>query len=101
MKIEKETQCYNERRFGKPWIALVDFSTSNTGTFVFGDWCGDRGDEGILIINAEPGNIVAFGQKDNRNSRNSKPEFYKVRNDGTLMSVSSKAEAYKESKNKH
>ena len=97
MKIERETSVYNERRYGKPWIAKVEFNDSK-GTFIFGDWVGDArsGSEGILVLdNIEPGEIFARGQKDFRKPRNSSPDFYILRPDGTGELIASKAAAYK------
>lgn len=93
MKIEIETNSYNEKRYGRPWIALVDFSTKS-GDFQFGDWVGQDGRSGILELECQVGDVVARGQKDHRKPRNSAPEFYIVQEGGNLESVS-KAEAYK------
>jgi hypothetical protein len=96
IEIKIDTSSYNQRRYGKPWIAVVDFSKNAQGEFKFGEWVGDwrNGSKGVLIITASTGDIVARGQKDNRNNRNSAPEFYKVAGDGTLERFDSKADAY-------
>ena len=100
MEITRETGSYNERRMGKPWIAKVDFSNAK-GEFSFGDWAGDsrNGGAGVLSINAEQGDIIAVGQKDNRQPRNSSPDFYVVRFDGSLLSLGDKGAAYKHFQN--
>lgn len=56
MEIKIETSAYNERRYGKPWIATVDFSNDRQGTFKWGDWIGDsqNGGSGTLVIDAAP-----------------------------------------------
>lgn len=97
MEITRETNPYNERRYGKPWIALVDFSSSAKGDFAFGEWVGDgrNGGEGTLIINAEPGDIIAIGQKDYRKARNSAPNFYTVTVSGEFEEIGDKGAAYK------
>uniref|UniRef100_A0A6M3JS90 Uncharacterized protein n=1 Tax=viral metagenome TaxID=1070528 RepID=A0A6M3JS90_9ZZZZ len=96
MKITIETKSYNQRRFGRPWIASVDFSTAK-GEFSFGEWTGDHynGGEGVLSIDAAPGYIIARGQKDNRQPKNSAPDFFVVRVDGTLSELGDKGAAYK------
>jgi len=96
MKITVETDSYNERRYGKPWVAKVDFSNAK-GDFSFGDWTGDHctGGEGILSLDTNPGDIVATGQKDNRKPRNSAPIFFVVLHDGSLENIGNKGEAYK------
>jgi len=103
MEITINTSSYNQRRYSKPWIAKVDFSTPK-GDFSFGDWTGDHynGGEGVLSIEASPGDIIAQGQKDFRQPKNSAPEFYVVemgaQNAGrgsNLAAIGDKGEAYK------
>ena len=96
MKIEIETTSYNEHRYSKPWIARVDFSKNPNGEFIWGNWVGDarNGSEGVLVIEAAEGDIVAHGQKDFRKPRNSTPTYCQVR-DGALVELSGKAEAYR------
>ena len=96
MEITVETNSYNQRRMGRPWIAKVDFSTPK-GEFNWGDWTGDRynGGEGVLTINADAGDIIAQGQKDTRQPRNSAPIFFLVTNDGQLDELGDKGDAYK------
>lgn len=77
MKIQIATPSYNERRYGKPWIARVDFPDAK-GVFNFGEWVGQNGTSGLLIIDVQPGDIIAMGQKDHRNMSNSAPDFFLV-----------------------
>lgn len=92
MKIQIATGTYNERRYGKPWIARVTFPNAK-GDFHFGEWVGQEGREGLLLVDAEPGDVVARGQKDFRKPRNSAPDFFIVTDDGELEPAS-KADAY-------
>lgn len=96
MNITIATSSYNQRRMGNPWIAKVDFSTPKPG-FDWGDWTGDQynGGEGILSITANPGDIIATGQKDNRQPRNSAPDFFEVMATGELEELGDKGMAYK------
>ena len=90
MIITRETSSYNHRRMGQPWIAVVDFAKSNKGAYVWGTWTGDHysGGKGVLTIDCNPGDIVAIGQKDNRQPRNSAPDFYVVTLGGELVPLS-------------
>lgn len=98
-----DTSDYNEKRYGKPWIARICFEHSKQGEFYFGEWVGEPGEAGMLILeNVRVGDIVSRGQRDTRKMRNSAPSFYIVQDDKSLLHVS-KIEAYKhfvESKNK-
>ena len=97
MKIQIVTGSYNARRYSKPWIARVDF-TDPKGTFSFGEWTGQHyggtGSEGILHIEAEPGDIVCHGQKDYR-VHNGQPEFDQILSDGTVKPLGSKVDAFR------
>lgn len=95
MKITIKTNSYNQRRYSKPWIATVDFSQNPKGEYDWGTWVGNHnsGSEGMLVIEVEEGDVVARGQKDFRQSRNSTPTYYQVRN-GELVELTGKAEAY-------
>ena len=97
MKITINTGSYNHRRYGKPWIAKVDFDSSAKGEFSWGEWTGDHynGGEGVLSIDTNPGDIIAKGQKDNRQPRNSAPDFFIVSATGDLDSIGDKGNAYK------
>ena len=57
MRITIETSCYNERRYGKPWIAKVSKWDNGRPALDWGDWNGAHGDAGTLEINADPGDI--------------------------------------------
>jgi hypothetical protein len=94
MRLQIETPSYNDRRYGKPYIATVDFSKSAQGEPTWGEWVGQPGKEGLLILEANPGEVVMRGQKDSRNTRNSAPDYFVLGEDGTLRPVS-KPEAYK------
>ena len=96
MQITQETSSYNQRRMGKPWIAKVDFTTPK-GDFAWGDWTGDHynGGEGVLSIDANLGDIIAIGQKDNRQPKNSAPDFFVVMTTGDLDKIGDKGAAYK------
>ena len=104
MLIQRETSSYNDRRYGKPWIARVDFSANHNGEFIWGAWIGDPGDSGLLEIEAEVGDIIARGQKDFRKPKNSAPDWYQVvaepeggkRTDlvGHFRNLSGRAEAF-------
>lgn len=97
MQITIETNCYNQRRYGKPWVARVDFTQSTKGDFSWGDWTGDHynGGAGVLTISVNPGDIVAEGQKDTRQPRKSAPDFSVVGADGDLEYLGDKGAAYK------
>lgn len=94
MKIQIKTESYNHRRFGRPYIATVDFSKNPKGDCTWGDWVGSPGEVGILVIEAQPNQVVMKGQKDFRARRPDPPEYGMVEDDGTVEWCENKAEAY-------
>lgn len=78
-----ETDRYNERRYGKPWMAFV---TNNlTKGFAFIEWNGRPGHAGDFTFDAEPGTIVAEGQQDHRKGRGGIDHYRVLLPDGTSI----------------
>lgn len=94
MQLAMDTDIYNHRRYGRPWIATVDFGDPK-GKFTFGAFVGTHGEAGTLVINARPGDIVAEGQKDHRARRPESPRYYVVGSNGELERLENKAAAFK------
>ena len=82
IKLEVPFAPYNTRRYGNPWGAVIRF-VDNRPVYEFfkGHWDGD-----VVVLDAEPGAVVAFGQKDLR-GRNSRKQLYVVEPDGSLREV--------------
>lgn len=78
----KSTPCYNERRYGRPWMAII--GTSMTKNFTFLDWNGRNGCAGEFAFSADAGTIVAYGQKDHRKGRGGVDGYQICMPDGTL-----------------
>lgn len=97
MRIELPTCSYNQRRYSRPWIARVTFDNNGKATFTWGNWIGDgaNGSAGTLLLDVQPGDIVAVGQKDYRKPQNSSPSWYQVGADGDLLDINTKAQAYR------
>jgi len=82
MRIIRETKSYNERMYGKPWIAKVVLENGKL-EMEWGQWIGDYpGAAGLLILEIEIGDFFARGQKDFRKSQNSTPYYYQLDPDG-------------------
>jgi len=93
--ITTETATYNERRYGRPWIAAVEFADNGDSKFDFGNWTGSPGDKGVLTIIAATGTILAEGQRDHRTKDAQYIKYYLVNPDGTLEELGNKCDAYK------
>lgn len=91
MKLSIETGIYNERRYGKPYIGIVNPADGKVTSW--GAWIGTPGCKGLLEIEAKPGSIIIRGQKDNRGN-NGTPDYAIVQEDGTLEYMG-KADAIK------
>ena len=94
MKISIDTALYNEKRYGKPYIAIL---CPTTGLVLrWGTWIGTPGNAGMLEIEAAAGAVVMTGQKDSRGN-NGTPGYALVRSDGTLDSMT-KVQAIKQAR---
>lgn len=83
MIIKRSFGSYNERRYGKPWGAKITFPDSIKPKYDFdGYWDGSH-----VLINADIGDVVAFGQRDHRGNGTKKSLFI-VEPDGELTQVS-------------
>ncbi len=76
-----DTPAYNNRRYGKPWIAEV-----RDKAFTWGEWFGRPGERGRLEIDAEPGALIATGQKDIRKGRGGVDDYWIAMPNGQLYS---------------
>lgn len=83
MLYTKSTTSYNQRRYGKPWIAKLSFIRPGKPEYTFGDWLGQPGDSGELSIEVEPGDVIARGQKDHRKGRGGADDIGVIQVDGT------------------
>jgi len=93
-KIEVKTKYYTPKRYSVPWIARVDFSKSDKGEFVWGNWIGDAGigSDGLLVVDVENRDIVATGQKDSKGKQTT-VNYYQVQGKDLVL-LSGKVEAY-------
>lgn len=82
MQYTEQTKSYNERRYGKPWMAKVN--NSLTKDFDFIDWDGRPGSVGEFNFSADPGTLLAYGQKDIRKGRGGVDGYQICMPDGTL-----------------
>lgn len=70
MKVVKKYGSFNSRRYGNPWVALVNKSTGKIdfsqkiGGYTGGHNKGEAGD--LYIIEPVEGAVYAYGQKDHR-----------------------------------
>ena len=86
MIFKLNTASYNDRRYGKPWIARLDFTASNSKPeYRWGEWCGRPGEAGELSIEVEIGDVIAQGQKDIRKNRGGADDTGVVQPDGSVQ----------------
>lgn len=91
MRIAIKTGAYNPRRYGRPWIAQVSaWPVGDRPELSFGRFIGEHGSAGEIEIEAQPGDILRSGQKDNRSRRpgGSESDWQIVNADGSLTDIS-------------
>jgi hypothetical protein len=89
MRIKIVWSSYNGRRYGRPWIAKV--TAWPVGVKPELAWGGYTGSEsgGLLEIDAAPGDVVRWGQKDYRGN-NDGNRWGLVADDGTIKDLEAK-----------
>lgn len=93
MRITQYFGSYNQRRYGRPWICKITaWPVGGKAEVEWGLYLGDDGG-GDVEIEANPGDIVRTGQKDNRGN-NTDASWYIVVEDGSLFDTTA-AEAKK------
>lgn len=86
VRYSVEFESYNSRRFSKPWIAKVTaWSVGDHPELEWGGYCGDD-NGGEAEITATPGDIIRYGQRDNRGNRTVN-KWAIAQADGTLLEV--------------
>ena len=94
--ITIKTEPYNNKRYSKPYIALLN--PDDLKVIKWGSWLGTDGFEGELSLELETAErtcIIMHGQKDHRNARRSAPS-YRVYSEGKiLIETASRYEAVK------
>ena len=86
MRVSKSFGSYNFRRYGRPWIAKITaWPVGGKPHLQWGGYVGDD-DGGEVEMEAQAGDIVRTGQKDNRGNGGSN-DWYVVETDGTLRSI--------------
>jgi hypothetical protein len=89
---ERETGPYNERRYSKPWCARVtgvETAAKSRGHLIyeFQEWNGRHGQSGLLRSPCQPGDIIAWGQKDHRGNKDDHI-ILQMQPDGRMVSLS-------------
>jgi len=87
MRITFERRGYNARRYGKPWIAVV--TVWPVGKRPELRWGSNVG-YSLAEIDAPPGAVIRYGQKDYRREWQSENEWAVVAANGSLISVTPK-----------
>lgn len=91
MRISIPTSGYNHRRDSKPWICrITSWPVGALHQVAWGQWYGRPGSGGELVIVAEPGQIVRYGQNDLRKARGGHTyrQYCAVTADGSLIDLS-------------
>ena len=84
MRLTISTDSYNARRYSKPWIGRVCVWGSGRPDLDWGNFLGAPGDAGVLEVFADAGDIIRWGQKDNRNPSRSGNSWGILQADGSV-----------------
>lgn len=80
---------YNDRRYSKPWMAkVVAWPVGKNAELKFsGLFVGTASEGGYVEMMAMPGELIRYGQKDNRNTRHTEANWAVVRPDGSIKDL--------------
>lgn len=82
MRVTRSFGSYNTRRYSKPWIAqVIDWKIGKQADLAFG-----HTNDLIAEIDADPGVIVRWGQRDLR-GRNTTSLWGIVQQDGSILEI--------------
>jgi len=86
---ERETSSYSTKREGKPWCARVT-GTDPKGRLIYewGAWIGRPGEAGLLSVACSPGDIIAWGQRDQRRPERGEHHIMQMGDDGRMTTLS-------------
>lgn len=88
MRVAQHFDGYNFRRYDRPWIAkITDWPIGSKPTLKFGGWIGNDKDGGEAEIDANAGDIIRYGQRDNRGN-GTVNAWCIVQTDGTILRAS-------------
>lgn len=88
MRVTITSNAYNEHRYGLPWIAKVTkWAVGGKPELSFGTFLGTPGSSGECEIEAEPGDIIRWGQKDYRNPSKSESKYGVVSPTGEIRTI--------------
>lgn len=86
MRVAERFGSYNQRRYGRPWIAkITSWPIGGKPEVQWGGYCGDD-NGGEVEIEAVPGDIIRTGQKDHRGGK-TEATWNIVQADGSLLST--------------
>lgn len=88
-----KTDEYNEKRYGKPWLATISSWAGSNPELQFVPWRGDEGCEGFFEVELRPGQVLKRGQKDHRNPNGTANDFFVITDAYKLVRVG-KADAH-------
>ena len=93
MIIISTTNGYNHRRYTRPWCARVSTWTNKQPILAWGDYLGDSEHGGRCQVEAAPGDVVRWGQKDLRRGDKSESHWGIITTSGMVIGCTA-AEAY-------
>lgn len=96
MRIVKKFPSYDDKKFGRPWIARVTaWPVGQRAELAWGTFLGDPATGGEAELEARPGDVVRYGQKDRRTNHDAAARWAFVTGLGALQIIQSELEAAK------
>jgi hypothetical protein len=84
---ELTTSDYNEKRYSPWWCAKIVGVNGSKLDYHFQTAIGTPGDSYFLQVPCKPGEIISYGQKDNRNINGTEHHIQVMAHDGTMHEI--------------
>lgn len=95
MIISIPTKPYNHYVLSRPWIGKLSFRVDGFHDVIeWGSFLGQPGYAGMLTLEAEPGDIVGYGQKNWKSPRESYVHYFRVSDTNALIPLDDREMAF-------
>jgi hypothetical protein len=96
MRIARKIRPYDGKTFARPWIAkVVKWPVGQRAELDWGTFLGEASTGGELEIEAKPGDVLRYGQKNKHSSGDPSARWVTVTSLGRLAVIQTELEAAK------
>jgi hypothetical protein len=96
MRIARKIRPYDGKTFARPWIAkVIKWPVGQRAELDWGTFLGEASTGGELEIEAKPGDVVRYGQKNKKHNSDPSARWAVITSLGRLAIIQTELEAAK------